>query len=80
MSRPNAWHHAIVSHLHAANGPLPVEQIWERMEGAGFQHASRMPRSTLRARIAELVQMKKLMSVGPATYQLAQKSSMEAAS
>lgn len=71
MKRPNAWHHAIVSHLHAANGPLPVEQIWERMEGAGFQHASRMPRSTLRARIAELVQMKTLSRVGSATYQIA---------
>jgi len=40
------------------------------MEATGFQHASKMPRSTLGARIAELVQMKKLLRVGPATYQL----------
>jgi hypothetical protein len=69
--KQNAWHLAIVSHLHAAGGPLPVEQIWQRMEAAGFPHASKMPRSTLGARIAELVQMKKLERVGPATYQLA---------
>lgn len=49
---------------------MPVEQIWQRMEATGFQHASKMPRSTLGARIAELVQMKKLLRVGPATYQL----------
>jgi hypothetical protein len=80
MRRPNAWHHAIVSHLHAAGGPLLVEQIWQRMEAAGFQHASKMPRSTLGARIAELVQMSKLARVGPATYQLSQEPSKEAAS
>lgn len=80
MRRPNAWHQAIVSHLHAAGGPLLVEQIWQRMEAAGFQHASKMPRGTLGGRIAELVQMKKLARVGPATYRLAQESSEERAS
>ena len=78
--RPNAWHQAIVSHLYAAGGPLLVEQIWQRMESAGFRHSSKMPRSTLGARIAELVQMKTLKRVGPRTYQLAQESSTEAAS
>lgn len=71
MRRPNAWYSAICAQLHAAQGPLDVDQIWQRMEAAGFQHASKMPRSTLGARIAELVQMKKLMRVGPATYQMA---------
>ena len=69
--RYNAWHQAIVSQLHEAGGPLPVQQIWQRMAAAGFQHSSKMPRSTLAARIAELVQMKKLARVGPATYQIA---------
>jgi len=80
VKRPNAWHQAIVSHLHAARGPLPIEQIWQRMEAAGFQHASRNPRSTLGARIAELVKEHTLKRVGPATYQLAPQSTMEAAS
>ena len=70
MRRPNAWHQAIVSHLHAAGEPLPVDQIWQRMTAAGFAHASKKPRSTLGARIAELVQMKTLARVGPATYRL----------
>lgn len=72
MRKPNAWHQAIVSHLHTAGGPLLVEQIWQRMEASGFSHGSKMPRSTLGARIAELVQMKKLKRVAPKTYQLAQ--------
>lgn len=80
MRKPNAWHHAIVLHLHAARGPLPVEQIWQRIEAAGFRHASKMPRSTLGARIAELVQMRTLARVGPATYRLAQDPSREVAS
>lgn len=70
MRRPNAWHQAIVEQLAAANEPLLVEQIWQRMEAAGFPHASKMPRSTLGARIAELVQMKKLERVAPKTYRL----------
>jgi hypothetical protein len=72
--RSNAWHQAIVSQLHAAGGPLPVEQIWLRMEATGFHHASKMPRSTLGARIAELVKEHKLKRVGPATYQIFQES------
>ncbi len=80
MRRPNAWHQAIVAHLSAAGKPLRVEQIWRRMEAAGFPHASKMPRSTLGARIAELVQMNMLSRVGPATYQLVQPPSMEVAS
>lgn len=73
MRKPNSWHQAIVSQLHAAGGPLLVDQIWRRMEASGFPHASKMPRSTLGARIAELVQMKKLKRVAPKTYQLASK-------
>lgn len=80
MKRPNAWHQAIVSQLHAVGGPLPVEQIWQGIKAAGFTHASKMPRSTLGARIAELVKEHKLKRVGPATYRLTQESSTEAAS
>ena len=75
MRRPNAWHQAIVSHLHEAGGPLLVDEIWQRMEAAGFQHSSKMPRCTLGGRIAELVQMKTIARVGPATYWLAQEVS-----
>lgn len=77
MRKPNAWHHAIVAHLHATGGPLSVDQIWQRMAAEGFQHASKEPRSTLGARIAELVQMKKLARVGPATYRLSTEKSSE---
>lgn len=80
MRKPNAWHHAIVAHLNETGGPLSVDQIWQRMEATGFQHASKMPRSTLGARIAELVQMRKLARVGPATYQIATETSQEVAS
>lgn len=68
--RRNVWHEAICEHLREAGIPLTVAQIWGRMEAAGFQHGSRQPRSTLGARIAELVEMQKLEHVGPATYQL----------
>jgi hypothetical protein len=70
VRRPNAWHEAICTHLRAAGAPLAVEQIWQRMEAAGFQHSSKLPRSTLGARIAELAQMKKVDRVGPAMYQI----------
>lgn len=79
MKRSNAWYQAIVVQLHDAGGPLPVEQIWQRMTTAGFQHSSKLPRSTLAARIAELVQLKVLTRVGPATYQLIQQAATEAA-
>ena len=65
MRRPNAWHQAIVSHMYAAGEPLPVVQIWQRME------------ATLGARIAKLVQMKTLARVGSATYRRVQGSSMK---
>ena len=61
MRRPNAWHQAIVSHMYAAGEPLPVVQIWQRME----------------ATLAELVQMKTLARVGSATYRRVQGSSMK---
>jgi pentatricopeptide repeat protein len=72
VRKPNAWYQAIVTHLSEAGEPLLVEQIWQRMEAAGFEHSSKMPRSTLGARIAELVQMKKLDRVAPKTYRIAQ--------
>ncbi len=71
MRKPNAWHVAVVAHLRAAGGPLTIEQIWGRLEAAGFKHSSKMPRSTLGARVTELVQLKKVERVGPATYQMA---------
>jgi hypothetical protein len=50
------------------------------MEASGFPHASKQPRSTLGARISELVKEHKLRRVAPKTYQLAQEMSTEAAS
>lgn len=70
MRRPNAWHAAIRDHLRAAGGPLDVDQIWQRMEASGFQHKSENPRSTLGARIAELVAQGDVSRVGPARYQI----------
>jgi len=75
VRKPNAWHQAIVEQLRNAGGPLRVEQIWQRMAEAGFQHASKHPRSTLGARIAELAQARQIDRVGPATYRLAQEAS-----
>jgi hypothetical protein len=72
----NSWHAAICEQLRAAGGPLVVEQIWQGMVAAGFQHSSRVPRQTLGARVAELAQKKKIERVGPATYQLAQEASL----
>jgi len=80
VKRPNAWHQAIVSRLHEAGEPLAVDQIWRRMEAAGFRHFSKKPRSTLGARIAELVQMKVLARVGLAAYRLDRAPSLEGAS
>jgi hypothetical protein len=77
VRRPNSWYAAICEQLHSSQGPLPVEKIWQRMEAAGFRHGSKMPRSTLGARIAELVQMKRLARVGPATYQLSPETQQE---
>ena len=71
MKKFNAWHEAVVAHLRAAGVPLTIEQLWQRMEAAGFKHGSKLPRSTLGARVTELAQMKKIERVGPATYQLA---------
>jgi hypothetical protein len=70
VRRPNVWHVMICEQLRMAGGPLTIKQIWAHMEASGFQHASELPRSTLGGRVAELVQMKRLSRVGPATYQL----------
>jgi hypothetical protein len=69
--RTNLWYDAICTHLRTAGEPLAVDQIWARMEAAGFQHSSKKPKSTLGARVAELTQMQKIARVGPATYKLA---------
>jgi len=74
VKKINAWHQAIVEHLRNAGGPLRVEEIWQRMSEAGFQHSSKHPRSTLGARIAELAKEKQILRVGPATYRLAQEA------
>ncbi len=68
--RGNAWYAAILEQLRAADGPLCTKQIWERLDAAGFRHRSKQPKSTLSARLAELVAMKKLDHVGRATYRL----------
>lgn len=78
MKKSNAWYEAVVAHLRAAGGPLTVEQIWQRMEAAGFKHGSKVPRSTLGARVTELAQMKRIERVGPATYRLAAPSEVSA--
>jgi hypothetical protein len=70
VKRPNAWHDAICTQLSAAKAPLTVWQIWSALASSGFQHRSKHPRQTLTARIAELVQMKKVGRVGSATYRL----------
>lgn len=66
----NRWHEAICDQLREAEGPIVTDQIWAGMVASGFQHDSRVPRSTLGARIAELVQEKKLERVAPKTYRL----------
>jgi hypothetical protein len=76
VKRPNAWQEAILAQLRAADGPLTVDQIWQRMAAEGFQHSSKMPRSTLGASVAELAKAKQLERVGRATYRIA--SSTEA--
>ncbi len=69
--RPNAWHEAICAQLRTAGAALTLDQIWDGMDAAGFQHHSKQPRQTLGARIAELAQSKKIKRTAPATYQLA---------
>ena len=68
--RTNLWHAAICAQLAGAPSALDVDQIWRGMEAAGFKHQSVVPRSTLGARIAELVRMKRIERTGPATYRL----------
>lgn len=70
MSRTNSWHAAICALLAAEQGALSVDQIWQRLESAGFKHQSVTARSTLGARIAELVRMRRLERTGRATYRL----------
>jgi hypothetical protein len=77
VKKPNAWHEAVIAHLRAAGGSLTIEQIWQRMETAGFKHSSKLLRSTLGGRVTELAQMKMIERVGPATYRLPKPPSSE---
>ena len=76
MSRPtNRWYDAICTQLQTADGPIITDQIWDGMVASGFQHGSKVPRSTLGARLAELVQMKKIERIDRLTYQLPEDAS-----
>ena len=66
----NRWQAAICAQLKKSGIPLSPEQIWDAMEAAGFQHKSYSPRSTLGARLAELVKQGDVCRVGPAKYQI----------
>lgn len=70
MRRPNRWYVAIQRLLEESGSPLTTGQIWEGMEEAGFQHASKAPRSTLGARLAEMAAEGVLERVGPSSYRL----------
>lgn len=67
----NRWQMAICAQLKKSGSPLSPDQIWDAMEAAGFQHKSTSPRSTLGARLAELVAQGEVRRVGPAQYQIA---------
>ena len=66
----NRWHAAICDQLRKSISPLSPDQIWDAMKAAGFQHKSTHPRSTLGARLAELVAQGEVRRVGPAQYQI----------
>jgi len=69
-TKVNRWQTAIRDQLEKSGAPLSPEQIWGAMEASGFQHKSASPRSTLGARIAELVAQGEIHRVGPAKYQI----------
>lgn len=79
-TKVNRWQEAIRVQLGKSEGPLAPDQIWEAMTAAGFQHKSVSPRSTLGARIAELVAQGEVRRVGPALYQMADSAALERAS
>jgi hypothetical protein len=66
----NRWQVAICEQLEKSASPLSTSQIWDGMVTAGFQHKSAMPRSTLGARLAELVEQGAVDRVGPSLYQI----------
>jgi hypothetical protein len=70
----NRWHAAIWEQLKKSGEPLSPEQIWTAMASSGFAHQSKRPRSTLGARIAELVAQGEVQRVGPARYQIVAES------
>jgi hypothetical protein len=74
-ARSNSWYEAICAQLRAADGPLPVAQIWSRMLASGFQHGSKKPKSTLSARVAELKLAGRIERVAPRMYQLSEELS-----
>lgn len=71
-AKVNSWYAAIRAQL--ASGVRTTGQIWEGLEAAGFRHASVMPRSTLGARLAEMVVDGAIERVSPATYRLRENS------
>lgn len=72
--KTNRWYAAIRDQLARAGAAQKPEQIWGGMEATGFRHASKMPRATLGARLAEMVAEGALERVGPATYRLREMS------
>lgn len=77
--KPNRWYIAIQRLLAKSGAALTTGQIWEGMEEADFQHASKMPRSTLSARLAEMVAEGVLERVGPSSYRLHATTAVEGA-
>ena len=69
-TRVNSWQAAIHDQLAKSGAPLSTEQIWSRMVAIGFQHKSMNPRSTLGARLAELVAKGDVSRVGTSLYQI----------
>jgi len=69
-SQRNRWQVAIYEQLQKSHVPLTAAQIWDRIVAAGFKHKSRSPRSTLGARLAELVAQGEVNRVGPSLYRI----------
>jgi len=70
-NKTNRWHEAIIKVLDASDVSMSPAQIWQVMENVKFKHKSASPRSTLGARLAELVAAKVVVVVGKALYRRA---------
>ena len=69
-ARVNSWQTAIHDQLAKSTSPRSTEQIWSGMVAVGFQHKSVRLRSSLVARLAELVAQGHVSRVGPSLYQI----------